>query len=211
MKKANLLLVDDQPFFRKGIIASIPNLSDQFKILEAKNGKIAIEMCDRINIDLVILDIALKDLDGYAVLDHMKRNKLQIKTIVLTIYSEASLIFHLLNEGVQGFLLKNSPPYMLSDAITQVLNGGIYYPKEFSERIQFLIQSGTMPSIKLSLKEVEIIELLAGGLTSKEIAIKTNYTEQTINTKKLRLYKKLKARSSAEIVNFAYKVGILKI
>jgi DNA-binding NarL/FixJ family response regulator len=211
MKKATILLVDDQTFFRKGIIYSLPKLSQEFKILEAQSSKMAIDICETTKIDLMVLDIALLDFDASSMLSGLNKKGLNVKMIILTMYSHTSLIFHLLNEGVHGYVPKNSDPTILSEAIREVLNDGIYYPTQCSEKIQSLIQSRKIPSIKVTQKELEIIKCLADGLTSKEIAVKTGYTQRTVDTKKLRLQKKLLVKSSAEIVNYAYKVGILKM
>lgn len=211
MKRMTLLLVDDHTLFRKGIIHALQANSNEFKILEADNVNAAIEMCGIHKIDLMILDISTSVIDGHAILQHLKTNRLRIKTLILTSYTDSGLIFHLLKQGISGYLPKNSNPTLLLEVVLKVLNGGVYFSAEISEKIQSLIQAGKMPTIKISEKELQIIRLLAEGLTSKEIAARTGYTERTVQTKKLRLEKKLMAKSSAEIVNYAYKLGLLKI
>jgi DNA-binding NarL/FixJ family response regulator len=178
---------------------------------EAINGQEAIEFCKERKVDLMVLDINMPVMNGFKVISYFRARKEAIRIIVLTIYNEPALVYDLLKQGVQGYLPKSIDPSELLNAIDTVLDGGIYYPTEFNNAIKKLIYERRAPIIDLSDKEVEIIELLAQGLTSKEIASKMDYTERTVETKKLRLERKLLAKNSTEIVSTAMRMGLIKL
>lgn len=105
---------------------------------------------------------------------------------------------------------KNSDADSLIEAINKVLEGEISYPKEFDKEIMQLIQLNKIPTQNLSSNEIEIMRLLSQGRTRKEVAIAMHYTVRTVETKKLRMMKKLRVKTSTELISAAYKMGILK-
>ncbi|HLT81429.1 MAG TPA: response regulator transcription factor [Cyclobacteriaceae bacterium] len=211
MQDPRILLVDDHALFRTGIATLLQTSDRKFNVSEAINGQEAIEFCKERKVDLMVLDINMPVMNGFKVISYFRARKEAIRIIVLTIYNEPALVYDLLKQGVQGYLPKSIDPSELLNAIDTVLDGGIYYPTEFNNAIKKLIYERRAPIIDLSDKEVEIIELLAQGLTSKEIASKMDYTERTVETKKLRLERKLLAKNSTEIVSTAMRMGLIKL
>lgn len=211
MAKYNILVVDDHSLIRSGIITGINSLANNYHFIEVGDGKEAIETCMSQEIHLMLLDIALPILDGFAVIEALKVRRCNVKTIVFSFYTEPTLIFNLLNSGVHGYLPKSAAPAQLLEAIVNVLRGDNYFPKEFLNKLPVYVQDSSMLIKKFSKKELEIIKLLSQGLTSKEIAEETGYTKRSIETKKLRIEKKFNAKSSSAVISLAYRMGILKI
>lgn len=211
MQDPRILLVDDHALFRTGIVTLLQTSDRKFNISEVSNGQEAIEFCEERKVDLMVLDINMPVMNGFKVISHFRARKQEIRIVVLTIYNETALAYNLLKQGVQGYLPKSIEPSELLNAIDTVLHGGIYYPSEFNNPIKNLIYERRTPITNLSDREIEIIELLAQGLTSKEIASKMDYTERTVETKKFRLERKLVAKNSTEIVSTAMRMGLIKL
>ena len=162
-------------------------------------------------LDLVILDISMPVMNGVEVLRYLKKTGLKsFKILALTLYNEPIVVHQLLELGCDGYMPKNCDADDLIGVVSKVLAGKLSYPKEFDEKIMQLIQLKKIPTQILSVNEVEIIRLLSLGMNSKEIAVALKYTVRSIETKRLRLQKKLRVKSSIELISTAYKMGILK-
>jgi DNA-binding NarL/FixJ family response regulator len=211
MKKNNtLLIVDDHILFRAGIKKLIESYELFSEIVEAGNGNEALSILTIKKIDLMLLDLSMPEMDGMALIAELTTRKMKINTIVLTMYNEPILIHNLLSQGIDGFFEKNTEIDPLIEAMSRIMAGDIFFPSKYDRALKESIHNGGEP-INLRNKEMEIIRCLSKGMTSKEIANFTGYTERTIETKKVRLGKKLNAKNSAEIVDRAYKLGMLRI
>jgi two-component system, NarL family, response regulator NreC len=206
-----LIIADDHTLFRKGIIKALSELRPNYKVFEAENGKACLQLHSIHKVNVILLDIAMPEMNGFDVIEAVKLQKSTAKIIVLTLYDEPSLILKLISSGVHGYLPKNVEPEELVIAIEQVVAGKNYFPDKINQKIKNVIDSNRVFNFKISKKETEIIKLLAAGLTSKEIAGQTGYTERTVETKKSRIEKKFKVKNSAQIIDLAYKVGILTV
>jgi two-component system, NarL family, response regulator NreC len=211
MQSLTLLLVDDHKLFRSGLAQVIAELSLFTNVFEAEHGREAIDIVKEHSIDLMMLDIDMPVLDGISVIKHLRKTRELPRTIVLTIYNDSVFVHQLIALGAHGYLSKNCDPNSLTDAVRTVLQGGIYYPIQYEEEMKYFLHTGRTSKITLSLDEIAIIQLMARGLSSKEIASLTNYTVRSVETKKMRIKKKLSAKSSAEVIDVAYKIGLLKV
>jgi DNA-binding NarL/FixJ family response regulator len=210
MKRRKFLIVDDHPLFRMGLrgLLSI-EYKDNLEIFEAADGKQAIEILTRHSIDCLLLDINMPGMNGLVLITYLKKIRLSVKIVVLTLYKEPSLVYHLLEMGVHGYLSKDHGIDNVKNAIDTVIKGGLFYPIEFDEKMKTLIQSGNVCNIKISEKEKEILNLMAQGLTGIEIAEATGYTKRTVETKRSRLEKRLRVKSAPALIHLAHRLGIL--
>lgn len=205
-----LMIVDDQRLFRSALCVLLQRELKGTSILEASNGSQALAMLQNTNIDLILLDINMPEMDGVSFLNYLKKTRLLDKTkvIVLTVYKEPLLIIQLIKLGIKGFLPKNCDVEILIEAIQKVSNGGSYYYND--ENFKEFLYNQT-PVIRLSNDEIKIVKLLAKGLSVKEIAPLTSYTENTVATKKIRIQNKLNAKNATDIVSICYRLGILDL
>jgi two-component system, NarL family, response regulator NreC len=206
------LIVDDHPLFRKAVKNEVQQSFPNARIFEAENGLIALDLLkERGKIDLLILDLSMPVMDGFEVLEKVRRLTIRnLKTIVLTLYDEPFIIHRLLDLGVGAYVSKNENIDILIEAIHTVLNNASYFGPKSDQKVRQLIINKMIPP-DLSVNEVLMIRSLAEGKTSKEIANSLGYTIRTVETKRLRLERKMYVKNTAQLIDKAYKLGILKV
>ena len=205
-----LLLVDDHSLFRASLNRLIGSFNIFDEIFEASNGKEALSILTTSKIDIMMLDISMPEMDGKTLLHELDSQCISTGVIVLTMYNEPELIRSLFQMGIRGFLSKNADPDEMIEAIMCVMNGDVFLPKKYNHVLKPLI-SRYQPPYRLSQNDLIIIHCLSKGLTSKEIAACTGYTHRTVETKRIRLERKLSVKNTAELINKAYKIGLLRV
>jgi DNA-binding NarL/FixJ family response regulator len=203
-----ILLADDHPVFRKGMKAVIAGLKMPHEILEAGDGRVALEIASSQTIDLFLLDIKMPEIDGYELSNILLKKDPRAKIIVVTMYSDTPLIANLFRLGVRGFMIKNTDVDEIIRAIEQVLAGDLYYADTFKDVIQRERRQETLPSFKFTPRERELVNLLSQGKTSKEIAASLGLTVKTIETYRCRMIEKTGAKNMVELLNYVHKNGL---
>jgi len=213
MKTINVLLADDHALFRRSMRHTVNTLFPEYQIQEAENGHDVLEICRRSNINLVLLDINMPLLDGIKTAKQLMQLPIQSRPyiIILSMYHETALIHHLLEIGVHGYLGKNCQIEELEAAINKVMSGQLFYPHDYDEKIKRHIHEGKVPYVELTQQEKQLIQMLSEGKTNKEIAHILDYSVRTIESKRLRLEKKLQVKNTPELITQAFKVGFLDI
>ena len=169
-----ILIADDHPLFRKGflsIFASTPYASSRF--LEAANGKQAVELAEREDIDVIFLDENMPELNGFDAAKLILRRKPQSRIIVLTQYDDAPLILNYFKLGAKGFLSKDIDADLILEAVHSVLEGNLYYYSKFAKVIESWLFRGlrnNIPNIRFTEREVQVVAYLSRGKTSREIS-----------------------------------------
>lgn len=212
MRKLNILVVDDHPFFRKGLIKEISSSLEIGNLHEADNGSQAIELCKENSIDLILLDYRMPVMDGYATAKHILYKKDPPKIILLTNYDSVPLILNFFKLGVKGFLTKSADVRSLHSAIRSVLCGDYYYESKFDFQISDWIKNGldkTVPSIRFSKREIQLVTNMSKGKTSEQIAMELNVSSRTIESCRYNLIAKTKVKNMAELIDYVYANGIL--
>jgi len=203
-------VVDDHPLFRKAVKLAVGASIPTAIVYEASNGLEAFESIQKDRIDLVLLDLSMPLMDGFAFLDKIRSERLKLKKIVISLYHEPLLIQKLLDLGADGYVSKNCNGEKIVKSILAVLDGQEFVESYVDEELSRLVRDKRMP-IRISSNEILLIRNLAEGKTSREIASTLGYTVRTVETKRRRLEKKMRARNAAEIVNAAYRFGILQV
>ena len=206
----NVMVVDDHPVFRKGVMSLLAKFPLINAIHEAENGLQAIELCRLNNIDFIFLDINMPILNGEEVAKILKKELPEIKIVILSMLDNKHQIVELLKLGVNGFILKSTDEEEMKKAIDLILDGNQYLTPEVKEKwIEYLLN---LNNIKTDLikplftdREIEIMKLLADQLTTKEISDKLFIAESTINTHKKHLMSKIGTDNSIGIVMFAIR------
>jgi DNA-binding NarL/FixJ family response regulator len=213
MTTMNLLIIDDHSLFRKSLINTIKNNLPFQNIYEASNRLQALEICKSKLVHIVLLNINMPILEGFETAKSLLQRSIVSRpyVIVLTLYKEASIIYQLLELGVHGFVNKDCDLKDLLATIESVVKGNLCYPQEYNDKLKKMIHQGTQPSLMLSAQERSLIQLIGQGKTNKEIAQLENCSVRTIESKRLKLERKLLVRNAAELIDYSYRNGILSL
>jgi DNA-binding NarL/FixJ family response regulator len=202
----NILLADDHQIVREGLQAVLESTGKYLVKEEAENGSDVLKILENDkDFDVVVLDINMPEMDGITCAKNIKKDYPEIKVILLTMYSQKSFVDEILKLGIEGCLLKNNSGKQLKEAIERVSNGNLYYDhlKEFAGNQEDIIQ------FKLSEREIEVIKLLADGLTSQQIAEKLFVSDHTIRTHRKNILKKTNLLNTSQLIQFAAKNKII--
>jgi DNA-binding NarL/FixJ family response regulator len=215
VKVIKLLIIDDHKMVRDGIRVMLESKENlvHFDIHEAENGDLAIRQILNNHFDIVLLDYQLPDMSGTETLQQIRLYKKDIKVLALSNYDEVSYVKSMINEGANGYILKNIEPFQLIQAIESVLGGTPYYSNEVAIK---LIDSANDPQKSsnarksdLTTREMEILKLIANGKTNDEIAKELFISKRTVDTHRQNLLKKLQVKNTAGLLKAAYAFNFL--
>lgn len=184
-----VMIVDDHPLMRRGV-RQLLELDPGFEVVaEAGDGASAIDLANRLDIDVILLDLNMKGMSGLDTLNALRRDGVTAQIIILTVSDASSDVFALIDAGADGYLLKDSDPEVLLEAIRAGAKGS----KVFSEREMFGAEED--PFSVLTERELDVLHELAQGLSNKQIASVLNISEQTVKVHIRNLLRKLNVRS----------------
>jgi two-component system nitrate/nitrite response regulator NarL len=209
-RKLRLLLVDDHALVREGIRSSLVHFSSVKPVGEAANGKEALRKCKELRPDVVLMDLNMPEMSGLEATPLMRAKFPEIKIIVLTVHDNKEYIFQILKAGAHGYVLKDTSPTELVRAIESVAQGGAFFSPAVSNVLLQDFVRATNPQelisdVRLSGREQEVLRSVAQGKTTKEVALDLKLSARTVETYRVRLKRKLKARNVAELLNHARK------
>lgn len=206
--KVRIVIVDDHPLMIQGLEALLAQEEHLEVVCGFTQGCDLISFLKSAEADVVILDISLPDTNGIDLCREIKLLAPQIRVIAFTNHNERSLVMQMLQNGANGYLLKNTSSAELLGAISAVVNGQIAFSKSIEEIIsQPGIQNTPLP--KLTRREQEVLKLIAQGETSAVIADKLFVSPLTIETHRRNLLQKFKVRNVAELIKHAFQHGVL--
>jgi two-component system invasion response regulator UvrY len=209
----NIALVDDHVLLRSGLAGMLKE-SGYSVLFEADNGKDFIEKIKKgYEPDIVLLDINMPVMDGYATAAWIKTNYPEIKVLALSMYDDEEAIIKMLKNGARGYILKDSHPSELKAAIESLATKGFYYSEMVTGRLMRSIMDddGNAVDDSLSEREIEFLKLAATEMTYKEIAEQMHLSPRTIDGYRDTLFEKLNIKSRVGLVLYAIKNGIVKI
>ena len=210
MNEIKLIIADDHELFRKGL-AELLRKHDGIKIV--KSVADGLEFMALVNspfeADIVLLDIAMPNMDGFQVLKELKNSNSDIKPIVISMHNDGNYIAKCAKMGAYGYLLKNTDEDEIILAKRTVGNGKKYFGAEISEKMINFMSTQSISENVLSNKETEVLGLIAKGLTTKEIAAKLFVSSRTIETHRANILKKLEVKNSAELIKKATKMNLI--
>jgi DNA-binding NarL/FixJ family response regulator len=214
---AKIALVDDHVLLRRALSNLVRNLGHEV-VLEADNGAKFLQALSPLHLpDIVLLDINMPEMDGYKTATVLKDNYPVIKVLALSMYDHENAVIGMLKCGARGYILKDSEPQVLKEAIEAVLHKGFYHSEFFSEH---MARSGSDPSrasaealkyTPLTVKETEFLKQVCTELTYKEIAAKMDLSPRTVDSYRDILFEKLNIKSRVGLVLYAIRQGIVKI
>lgn len=215
MKKLRILIADDHGIVRKGLRLQLEQ-NETFEVIgEAADGREAVRMAEELAPDIVIMDIAMPNLNGIQATTQIVKKNPQIGVIILSMYSDETYLTRTLAAGAKGYLLKDSADVDLDRAVQVVAQGKPFFSPAIANTLledymRQLQQRGLQDSYDLlTAREKEILQLLAEGRSNKEAASILNLSINTVETHRTRLMQKLNLHSAADIVLYAVRKRII--
>jgi DNA-binding NarL/FixJ family response regulator len=208
-----IILVDDHKIMRDGLRTLIKKESGMEVIAEAETGRKAIQLVQELKPDVAIMDIAMPDLNGIDATKQIITQFPDVKIIALSMHSDRRFVAGILEAGASGYLLKDCAFEELARAIREVIAGRIYLsPGIIGVVIKDYVHSisGKKLSISppLTMREREVLQLLAEGQSAKEIALGFKLSVKTVETHRQQIMNKLNIRSIAELTKYAIREGL---
>ncbi len=206
-----ILVVDDHPLMRKGILQLIAMEPSLRLVGEAGNGQQGVELAHRLRPDLILLDLNMRGLSGMEALKALKAADLDTRVIILTVSDSEDDVVAALRFGADGYLLKDMEPEEVLHSLKTAAQGRIALGERVAAILADTLRHETQPrpidSIKLTEREREILSLIAAGCSNKLIARKLNITEGTVKVHVKHLLRKLDLASRVEAAVWAVKQG----
>ncbi|MCM3324662.1 response regulator transcription factor [Cytobacillus kochii] len=205
-----VLIVDDHLMVREGLKLLVET-SDKYLIIgEAQNGKEAITLTERLNPDVILMDLYMPVMSGLEAIKEIKRVEPKIPIVILTTYNEDKLMAEGIKAGAQGYLLKDTSLENLFQTMDSVIQGETLLQSEIEVRIKkYESAEKIKPKLKLTQKELTILQAVSQGFTSKEIASDIGVAERTVKARLTSIYNKLGVDTRAEAVAVAINEGFI--
>ncbi len=215
MNTIKILIADDHTLIRAGIRALLEHIQDITVVAEANDGREAIAFVIQHTPNILLTDIAMPGLNGLEAITRIKKLDKKIHIIILSMHTNEEYVREALLVGASGYLVKGADPSELELAIRSVMRGEIYLSPAVSKSIvsQFLQQAShtSDPTKELSSRQREILQLIAEGKTTKDIAQLLHLSTKTVETHRTELMKRLGIHDLAGLVRYAIRHGLVSI
>jgi len=210
-KTYSLLIADDHQLILDGISKILQEEKTISAVYTASNGREAVDMLAKYDIDCVLMDLNMPVLSGYDATKIIKQQKPAVKIIVVSMLSDASVIAKLLKAGADAFIIKNTGKEELLRAIAKVMSGEKYISQELSFNLyhHFSKKSSIDKQDHLTPRELEIIKYIGEGMTNHEIASKLFLSSATVDTHRKNMLAKLELKNTAALVKYAAENNLL--
>jgi RNA polymerase sigma factor (sigma-70 family) len=210
-----VLIADDDDLMRAGLVELFSGEPDIEIVGQASTGREAVDRARRIDPDVVLMDVRMPDLDGLEATRRLTRSAPRARVLILTTFEQDDYIFGALRAGASGFLLKRSRPEELIAAVHAIGSGDSLLSPSVTRRVIDRMAQQPAPELaaqakldELTPREREVLELVARGLSNREIAAELIVEESTIRSHIRRILMKLELRDRVQIVIFAYETGV---
>lgn len=215
--KIRILVADDHAIIREGLSIMLGNQPDMEVVGTAANGREAVRLVDEQEPDVVVMDISMPELNGIEAIRQMLLRHPQIKVVVLSIHGTKPYVYRALKAGAKGYLIKETAGIEVLDAVRAVCRGERYLSQSIADRLTDVSFRNLEASIDfspletLSPREREILQLVAEGKTSQEIAERLSLSPKTVDTYRSRLMRKIGVEDMAGLVRFAIQHGVISL
>ncbi len=205
-----ILLVDDHKIMRDGLRSLIEKQRDLEVVGEAENGRAALRLVTELKPDIIIMDITMPDLNGIEATRQIRLRCPEVKVIALSMHSDRRLVTEMLKAGASAYLLKDCAFAELARAVEVVSSGQTYLSPGITgfvveDYIQHLSESSALDLPALTPREREVLQLLAEGKNTKEIALHLHISMKTVETHRRSIMDKLKTDSVADLTRYALR------
>ncbi len=210
-----ILIADDHKIFREGLRTLLRSRDDIEVIGEADNGRTVVSLASQLEPDIVIMDVAMPDLNGIEATRQITTTRADAKVLALSMHSDSRFVTRMLQAGANGYLLKDCAFEELTLAIDTIVTEGVYLSpgvtgvvvRDYMQHLSTAESSTTL----LSSREREVLQLVAEGLTTKDIATKLYISVKTVESHRRQIMDKLEIRSVAELTKYAVREGLTSL
>ena len=217
LNRITVLLADDHNVVREGLRMVLETEKDIKVIAEAKSGREAVEFFKKLRPDVVVMDIAMPLLNGFEAARQMIKILPAAKILILSAYSDEEYIDQMIATGVTGYLIKQSSAEVLSRAVREVKKGNLFFSPGIEKRLKEKSQMSLdrrgifkKKNIVLSLREAEVLQLIAEGKANKEIALELKISIKTVEKHRQHLMEKLNIHDTAGLTRYAISSGVIE-
>ncbi len=213
MKRPRILLADDHRMVAEGLRSL---LTTDFELLDiVEDGRALVAAARRLQPDVIVADITMPHLNGLDALAVLRREDPEVRVVILTMHQEVAYARRAIEAGASGYVLKHAASTELITAIRAALEGRTYLTPVLAGDVISSIREGTKPdpenSARLTLRQREVLQLLAEGRTAKEIATSLGISARTVDFHKYQMMESLGVHNSAELVYMAIKLGVVSV
>ena len=211
----SVVIVDDHKMVREGI-RQLLEFDGKIKVIgEAGNGLECLNFLKNNNLpDVLLLDINMPEMNGLEVLQYSRKNKINVKVMILTVHNEIEYLLKAVDLDIDGYILKDSESEVLKNAIFTVYNGENYIQPELIPMLnsRMINRDSDKEKIKtLTKREIEVLKAIAAGLLNKEIATNLGISERTVKNHISNIFKKIDVADRTQAAVFAIKNNIVKL
>lgn len=212
MKAARILLAEDHTLVRAGIRALLESLEGIEVIAEASDGREALRLAKAYHPDILLMDITMKELNGLEAAARLAKEHPAVRVIILSMHADQVYVRQALKAGAKGYLLKGADVAELELALKAVTRGDTYLSPAVSKDLLGDLLNRNAPAANplndLTPRQREILQLVAEGRTTKEIAVRLDLSIKTVETHRTQLMERLNIHDVAGLVKFAIRVGL---
>lgn len=211
MHKIKVMLADDHALIREGF-RSLLGKNELFEIVgEAENGRELIEKIANTNPDVVLTDISMPQMTGLEVMERIKKTRPEIKFIILTMHEEREYVMRALTAGAEGYLFKNVEKAELERAIKTVYDGEKYFSAAITTILaEYVAKPAPTQVAEITPREKEVLELVAEGYSTKQIADKLGISIRTVESHRINMLKKLEVSNTAELIRKSIQLKFIE-
>ena len=209
--RIRVLVADDHPVVRKGLVFCLANHSGIEVVGEARDGREALQQARQLTPDVLLMDLNMPHMTGLAVTETLQKELPRVKILVLSTHNTAECVLRVLRSGARGYVLKEAPAEQLVQAIEKVQAGDVFFSPQVAHlALNHFVRRTAEPNTQdLSNRERDILTGIAEGLSNKEIACRLDIGTRTVETHRERLMRKLQIRTIAGLTKFAILNGMV--
>ena len=218
MNKIRIVLADDHAIVRDGL-RNVLNGDPLFEVVgEAADGGAAFSEIEHLAPDVAIVDISMPGMNGIELTRRIKASNPGVKIMILSMYDNEEYVDRLIRLGVMGYMVKDDAIIDVAEGVMEIMQGNLFFSKKITKTIvsKFRNESENLQTpVKeehpegLSEREIEVLKLIARGMTSKEIGTMLDLSDKTINVHRANILRKLKSHKSTDMVKYAIDRGLI--
>jgi two-component system, NarL family, response regulator NreC len=211
----NIILADDHTLFREGLVSILNDELGFIVVAQAENGREVVKLARKLSADVIVMDIAMPELNGIEATSQVLHENPDMKVIALSMHSDRHFVTGMLKAGAKGYLLKDCAGSELIKAVYEVLQDRYYISEEIStnvlnDYVGKLVDEGDEVS-ELTSREREVLQLIAEGKATQEIAETLFISVKTVEAHRVKIKTKLKLNSIPELTKYAIREGLTSL